>query len=176
MEQSDILCSAACGLVEDHDHLFFSFVVYGQLWLFTSSWLDFSTTLHGSLLDHFFQFGGLGGFSNKSLLTVNIIWILVLFIIWKDHNWMIFQNKIEQLVSLLEKVKLQAYWWLKSYYVIFDFDYLVRRLNHLSCFQVVTYFLFFLATLWYFDRCLVSIWIFQLPLILLVLKELLLVF
>jgi len=56
----DTLCSAACSLVEDRDHLFFSCVGYGQLWLLTFGWLGISTTFHGSLLDHSIHFEGLG--------------------------------------------------------------------------------------------------------------------
>ncbi|KEH21818.1 hypothetical protein MTR_7g018600 [Medicago truncatula] len=100
--------------------------------------LGFSTTLHGSLIEHLTQFGGLGGFSNKSRLTFNIIWISTLFITWKDRKRRHFHNKTEQPSSLLEKVKLQAYWWLKSYYVLFDLEYTVWRLTPLLCFQAVT--------------------------------------
>jgi hypothetical protein len=60
------------------------------------------------------------------------------FIIWKDRNRRHFHNKMEQFSSLLKKVKLQAYWWLKLYYALFDFEYTVWRLSHLLCFQVVT--------------------------------------
>jgi hypothetical protein len=103
----DILCLAACDLVENQDHLFFSCVGYRQLiWPLTFGWLGISTTFHSSFLDHSIQFGGLGGFSNKSRLAFNIILILVLFIIWKDHNRRFFHNKTEQLISSLTKVKL----------------------------------------------------------------------
>jgi len=39
-----------------------------------------------------------------------------------------FHNKSEQLLSLLKKVKLQTFWWFKSYYALFDFEYSVLRL------------------------------------------------
>ena len=110
LDYNNFFCSAACRFVEDQDHLFFSCAFYGQLWLLISGWLGISTTLHGSLFQHFLQFGGFGGFSNKSHLTFNIIWILALFTIWKDHNMRLFHNKSEQLQSLLENVKLQAFY------------------------------------------------------------------
>jgi len=57
-------------------------------------------------------------------LTFNIIWISVLFIIWKDPNNIHFNNKTEQLSSLLKNVKLQAYWWL-----LCPFQFLVHDLK-----------------------------------------------
>jgi len=80
-DYNDSLCTTTCGMVEDQDHLFFICAFYNQLWLLISGWLGFSTTLHGSLIEHSTQFGGLGGFSNKSLLAFNTIWISVLVII-----------------------------------------------------------------------------------------------
>jgi len=60
----------------------------------------------------------------RSRLPFNIIWISVLYTIWKDMNEMIFNQKIDILTSLLEKVKSHLYWLLKARYVLFDFDYL----------------------------------------------------
>ncbi|KEH34506.1 hypothetical protein MTR_3g467540 [Medicago truncatula] len=58
-DYNDSLCTATCG---------------------------FSTTFHGSLIEHRTQFGSLGGFFNKSRLALNIIWISILFNISKDRN------------------------------------------------------------------------------------------
>jgi len=113
----------------------FSCVFYGQLWLLISGWLDISTILQGSLFEHFLLFGGLGGFSNKSHLYFNIIWISALFTIWKDRNMRHFHNKLEQLISLLKKVKLQVFWWFKSYYDVFYFEYSVWRLKSFIVFS-----------------------------------------
>jgi len=131
LEYNDSLCTATCGIVEDQDHLLFTCAFYNQLCLLILGWLGFSTALHGSLIQHFTQFRGLEGFSNKSRLAYNLIWISILFSIWKDHNTRHFHNKMEQISSLLKKVKLQAYWWLKSYYAIFDFEHTVWRLTPL---------------------------------------------
>jgi len=124
---------------------FFSCAFYNQFLLLKSGWLGFSPALHGSLIDHFTQFRGLGlgGFSNKSRLTFNIIWIYVLFIIRKDRNRRHFHNKTEQLSSLMENIKLQAYWWLKLYYALFDFECIIWRLSHFLCFQTLTWFFLF---------------------------------
>ncbi|RHN68027.1 hypothetical protein MtrunA17_Chr3g0109271 [Medicago truncatula] len=39
---------------------------YGQLWVLISGWFGISTTLQGSLFEHFLHFEGLGDFSYKS--------------------------------------------------------------------------------------------------------------
>ena len=56
----------------------------------------------------------------------------MLFIIWKERNSRIFNHKVDLPHSLTEKVKLLPIWWLKSHYVLFDFDYLTWRSSPLS--------------------------------------------
>jgi len=63
------------------------------------------------------------GFSKNNKLSFNIIWLSMVWIVWKKRNKRIFQSKEERLQVLGERVKLQSFWWLKSTYVTFDFDY-----------------------------------------------------
>lgn len=71
----------------------------------------------------------------KTTTGFTVIWISVLFVIWKDRNRRIFQNHFDHLEALLERVKLQTYWWLKANYIMFDFDYPYWRKNPLACLQ-----------------------------------------
>jgi len=137
LDVSQVPCAASCGAVEDRDHLFFKCDHYGCLWLLISHWLGIDTVLHGNLYAHSYQFCALGGFSKNSRTTFSIIWISTLFVIWKDRNDRIFDNNFVQLTGLLEKVKLQTYWWLKANYMTFDFNYPFWRQNPLCCFQAV---------------------------------------
>jgi hypothetical protein len=121
--ESQLMCAALCGDIEDRDHLFFRCDVYGRIWLLVSNWLGIDSVFNGNISTHSAQFRGIGGFSNNSRIAFTIIWIAVLFVVWKDRNNRIFNNKFDQLAALAEKVKLQTYWWLKSHYVLFDFDY-----------------------------------------------------
>ncbi|GAU46642.1 hypothetical protein TSUD_246690 [Trifolium subterraneum] len=132
-----LLCSALCGFSEDLNHLFFQCPVYGRLWLVISKWLGISTVLHGVVDAHSVQFCGLGGASKGSTKVFTIIWISVLYVIWRDRNNRIFKLVHESIDKLAERVKLQTFWWLKSSYVLFDFDYLGWRQNPWSCFQTV---------------------------------------
>lgn len=82
----DTFCSIDCSFVEDRGHLFINCDLYGRLRLVISGWLGISTVFYGTLIDHSIRFSGLWRFSKKSHLTFNIIWISVLFTIWKTRN------------------------------------------------------------------------------------------
>jgi len=119
MANTNVLCLVGCDNVEDRDHLFFQCNFYGPLWYLTSGWLDITFVSQGELQAHSIQFGGLGGFSKNFRTTFNIVWISVLFTIWKDRNVRIFNNMVSSLLALLEKEKIEAFYWLKSNYIFF---------------------------------------------------------
>ena len=126
-----------CGKEEERDHLFFQCDHYGRLWLLISHWLGIVTALDGVVYTHGNQFCALGDLLKNSRTTFTIIWISVLFVIWKDCNRRIFQNHFDHLEALLERVKLQTYWWLKANFIMFAFDYPFWRQNPLVCVQTV---------------------------------------
>jgi len=66
-------------------------------------------TSHGNVSDHLVQFDGLGGYSKNARLTHNIIWISMVWVIWKEENRRIFQHKDEHLQYLTEQVKFQSF-------------------------------------------------------------------
>jgi hypothetical protein len=105
-------CLANYGSNKDRDHLFVKCNFYGRIWQLIGGWLGFSTPIHGNLMAHLLQFGGLGGCSTKVRYSLNIIWLVVVWVIWKERNRHIFQNKEENLHALCEMVKLQSFWWL----------------------------------------------------------------
>jgi len=90
LEANNVVCSTLCGREEDRDHLFFQCDHYGRLWLLISNWIDIVTVLPGDLYTHANQFCVLRGISKKSMTAFSIIWISVLFVIWKDRNRRIF--------------------------------------------------------------------------------------
>jgi len=51
------------------------------------------SVFHGSLVNHLHQFGGLRGFTNKTQLSLNIIWLSAVRVIWKERNKQIFQRR-----------------------------------------------------------------------------------
>jgi len=132
-----VACATLCGKEEDRDHLFFHCDHYGRLWLLISHWFGIVTVLHGNLHSRANQFCALGGFSKNSRTSFTIIWISVLFVIWKDRNRRIFQNHFDHLEALLERVKIQTFWWLKVNYIMFNFDYPFWRKNPIVCLKTV---------------------------------------
>jgi len=50
---------------------------------------------HGTITYHLLHFGGLGGFPKHVRLATNIIWFSIAFVIWKERNEHIFQQKEE---------------------------------------------------------------------------------
>jgi hypothetical protein len=137
IDAAQLSCAALCGDLEDRDHLFFRCGVYGRIWLLISKWLGFESAFNATPSTHAYQFCGLGDFSKNSRTVFAILWISVLFVVWKDRNNRIFQNRSDQIETLAEKVKLQTFWWLKSHYTLFDFDYSFWRLNPLCCMQAL---------------------------------------
>jgi len=110
LSTNDIYCSAACGCIEDRDHLFFQCSVYRSLWNFFQC-----SAPQGKLLDNLIQFEGLGGFSNKSCLAFDIICTSVVYVICKKQNRTIFNHKAESLTTLTEDIKIQTFWWIKLF-------------------------------------------------------------
>jgi len=90
----DMQCSSDYGCSDDRKHLFSYCNFFGQFWSQISGWLGFSTAHHGNLVDHLYQFGGVGGFPKDFRMTFNIIWFSVLYIIWEERNERIFNHKV----------------------------------------------------------------------------------
>jgi len=97
IDVSLVSCATLCGEEEERDHLFFKCDHYSRLWLLISHRLGIVTVLHGDLNIHANKFCALGGFPKNSRIAFTIIWISVLYVIWKDRNSRIFQNQFEQL-------------------------------------------------------------------------------
>ncbi|GAU20775.1 hypothetical protein TSUD_84930 [Trifolium subterraneum] len=106
IDTSQLSCATLCGKAEDRDHVFFQCEVYGWLWLLISKWLGYESVFHGSTDSHSSQFRGLGGVTKNSRTAFTIIWISVLFVIWKDRNRRMFKSGSDTLETLAEKIKL----------------------------------------------------------------------
>ena len=137
LQISDQGCVANCGSNEDGEHLFITCSFFGDLWKLVADSLSLSTIFHCQFFEHLHQFGGLRGFSKKTTESMHIMWLLVVWTIWKEQNNRIFQRKEDNLLVLGEMVKLQSFWWLKSKYTDFDFDYQEWRRCPLTCLNSV---------------------------------------
>ena len=86
IDATQFSCVALCGELEDKDKLFFRCDAYGHIWPLVSKWLGIDSDFHGTTCTHLYQFRGLGGFFKNSRNAFTIIWISVIFVIWKDRN------------------------------------------------------------------------------------------
>jgi hypothetical protein len=137
LDGSQTTCVTLCGFNEDVDHLFFQCEHYGRIWYLVSRWLGVISVFQDNVNRHAIQFSGLGDYSKGSLLMLRIIWVATLYAIWLDRNSHIFRSNHDRLEALVEKIKLHSYWWLKSNYVLFDFDYKLWSLHPLGCSQAI---------------------------------------
>lgn len=137
---NDHLCTGRCGCIEDTNHLFVSCVFYSNLWYLIYDWLGFSSATSPSLLLHLRHFCGLGGVSNKLNSAFNMIWLAAFYVIWKESNGRIFQQKKNSIVLISEQVKCLVFFffWFKSKFVSFNFHYNVWRQSPLMCLSAVT--------------------------------------
>jgi len=62
-----------------------------------------------------------------------VIWFSCVWVIWKEWNNRVFDQKKESIHRLLDKVKLLSYQWLKEKYVSLACDYHGWWLSSFSC-------------------------------------------
>ncbi|AES67309.1 hypothetical protein MTR_2g089160 [Medicago truncatula] len=98
-----------------------------------SLFLGYQLVLPENVLDHLYQFGTFSGFSNSKRSTLNLIWLSCVWVIWLERNARIFHQKEASFNQLLDKVKLQSYWWLKANRPSFVFSYHSWWLDPLPC-------------------------------------------
>jgi len=118
-----MLCSGGCGMGELVSHLFLNCNFYKDVWSFILRWLGISNALLSEIALHASQFGGNHLFRKDIRTCLQIIWLASNLIIWKEHNFMIFQKKESAITEIVDTVKFHSWWWLKVYkpHTFFDF-------------------------------------------------------
>jgi len=99
-------CIGGCGSQETTVHIFLECNVFGSLWHHIYQWAGISFISPESVLDHLHHFGQLAGVPLLSHTFLKVIWHATAWVIWKERNNRIFNNKIHDLEHLLESVKL----------------------------------------------------------------------
>jgi len=109
-----VLCVAGCDQIESMQHLFIDCNFFGSLWHHVRLWLGFTVVDHNVLSSHFIHFTNYlcGRRSYRSFLQ--LLWLMCVWLIWKEHNNRIFNNVHSTIIELTEKVNFHAYWWLKA--------------------------------------------------------------
>jgi hypothetical protein len=127
------LCSAKCGQVEDLNHLFLSCPYFGALWPLVRAWLSVSGVESQLISDHFLQFIQYPSVLKSRRSFFHLIWLLCVWVVWKDQNDRLFRNKHSSLLHMLDKVKSFSLWWLKASNVVFSFGTYNWWSNPLVC-------------------------------------------
>ena len=63
---------------------------------------------------HFLQFGHLAGLPRFTYSFLKLIWLACVWVIWKERNNHIFNQKTLELHQLLERVKMLSFQWLND--------------------------------------------------------------
>jgi hypothetical protein len=133
---SDGICVAGCNVSETTSHLFLHCNIYGALWYNVQTWLGIYLVPPGELRHHFIQFTRLSGLPRTTHLFFTVIWFATIWVIWKDRNNRVFRNTSVTLSTLIEKVKLHSFLWLKSKQAALAYSYYDWWKHPLSCMDV----------------------------------------
>ena len=133
----DTACIGGCGSSETSDHLLFRCDHFDMVWHRIYQWLGISFIVPASIRDHLHQFGHLAGLPRSIHSFLTIIWMAIVWVIWKERNNMIFNQKIDTLDHLVDNVKFMSYSWLKANMSTFAFSYNDRWRHPLPCMGVL---------------------------------------
>lgn len=107
--------------------------LFGSLWHLVHHWLGFDLAHPVLLLNHFIQFGNLVGTSKAKTSIMFLIWRACTWIIWKERNSLIFNNKECSTIKFLYNVQLISFCWLNTIFTNLVFDYHRWWLSPLQC-------------------------------------------
>jgi hypothetical protein len=107
-------CVFGCGDVETAQHLFRSCPFYVALWGQIRSWLGIATAEPLCLSDHFYQFVYSAGASRNIRNFMQLIWLCSMWVMWNERNSRVFKNTDHTVHQVVEKIKLQSFWWMKA--------------------------------------------------------------
>ena len=124
------------GVVKQQHIFFLDCNVFGSLWYHVWLWLGISSVPSSDLHQHFIQFINMAGLPRSTHMFFKIIWFTSVWVIWKEKNDRVFNNKASIPSILIEKVKLTSFLWLKSKQATFIYSYHVWWNQPLLCMGV----------------------------------------
>jgi len=104
-------------------HLFLSCPTFAQFGIICANGLVFQGLILCVCRITFLQFGQSRGNYRRLWASLILIWLACIWVLWKERNNMIFNNKDALMDEIVDKVKLHSFWWLKVKHVIFAFSY-----------------------------------------------------
>jgi len=115
-------CGASCGHDESTSHLFLHCDSFGPLWGHIRSWVGASGVKTNDICEHFFLFIHYTGYSRMRKSFLQLVWLLCVWVVWNECNYIIFNNTQTTIEQLLDKIKFHWLWWLKANNVSFMHD------------------------------------------------------
>ena len=112
-----------CGSQETAKQLVLGCDAFGSLWSLVWLWLGISSVSPGDLHQHFTQFINMPGLPRFTHMFFRFIWFTSVWIPWKERNALVFKNTASTSNTLIEKVKLTSFSWLKSKQATFTYNY-----------------------------------------------------
>jgi hypothetical protein len=107
-------CVTGCGSEETATHLFLHCEVFGLLWYHVRLCIGVSGVDPHNISEHFFQFTYYTGHSKARRSFLQLIWLLCIWLLWKERNNRLFNNIETPIFQLLDQVKFHSLWWLKA--------------------------------------------------------------
>jgi len=114
LQPNTSLCLDDCGFEENIDHLFLRCYFFGQIWYHIYSCIGLTSVKPATIHEHILQLRTLGGFSKTVSSTFYLIWLSCTWIVWRDRNSRVFQQKGNSIHQLIDKIKQQFFHWLKA--------------------------------------------------------------
>jgi hypothetical protein len=118
-----VTCVVGCACIETANHLLLHCTLSVALWGLVRNWLGISFVHAHELRHHFIQFTKMAGMPFSTQSFFRIIWFATIWVLWKERNDRIFHNTVSSPITLIEKVKLHSFLWLKSKQVAFVYTY-----------------------------------------------------
>lgn len=117
----DVVACSGCQHVETESHLFFECPCYSRIWTTCFKWIGISTVMHNNCKNHYKQFSGLLNCRLESKKCWQVVWFAMVRAIWLARNNCIFNNKMPEMLDVLESVKVFSWSWIKVKCVNFNY-------------------------------------------------------
>lgn len=99
---------------ESAGHLFFACDLFSSLWYECLKWWGVIASLHGDCKSHFLLFSGLITGNSDQVVLWELIWFVVIWVIWSAYNALIFKGKKVEIGEMMEHVMLKSWLWVTA--------------------------------------------------------------
>jgi hypothetical protein len=111
---AELHCPFCSHFGEDCDHLFFSCHFSKGIWTALSQWLGKTIPSGVDRWSHFLLFGDLVRLKKGGGRVNRLIWLSIMWSIWKHRNEVIFKGVNPDAIALFNDIKAVSWFWLSS--------------------------------------------------------------